>query len=182
MLGVDDPYPLSPRLLALLQDMPLEELAFVPAPVRARHDGWTKLRQQGFILRLALGGCVSWAARGVGKTKASAYRLRERAGAGSFAAAWDTALKWGRDRTIDVSLERVLCGERVPVMRDGRCVGIVHRHDNRLAMAVLNALDRRAGRDPSGYGPVALLDYYFDALRDPANAPPTENKGFSRPT
>ncbi|HYI65105.1 MAG TPA: hypothetical protein VEW71_09490 [Allosphingosinicella sp.] len=178
---MDDPYPLSPRLLALLQDMPLEELAFTPVPVRARHDGWSKRCQQGFILRLALGGCVVWAALGVGKTKASAYRLRERPGAGDFAAAWDKAIKWGRDRTVDVSLERALCGERVPVMRDGRCVGIVHRHDNRLAMAVLNALDRRAEREPPGYDPVALLDHYLAALRDPANAPPTENKGFSRP-
>ena len=52
-------HPLSPRLLAILQDMPLEQLAFVAVPVRARHDGWTKVRQQGFILRLALCGCVT---------------------------------------------------------------------------------------------------------------------------
>ena len=56
-MGMADSLALPPRLLALLQDMPLEELAFVPVPVRARHDGWTKARQQGFILRLALGGC-----------------------------------------------------------------------------------------------------------------------------
>ena len=43
-----DSNPLSPRLIAILQDMPLEELAFTPVPVRARHDGWTKVRQQGF--------------------------------------------------------------------------------------------------------------------------------------
>jgi hypothetical protein len=134
--------------MALLEDMPLEELAFAPVPVRARRDGWTAERQKWFILRLALGGCVSVAARGVGMARKSAYRLRERPGAESFAAAWDRAQGWGQDRTVDVGLERSLCGERVPIVRNGRVVGQVHRHDNRLAMAVLNALDRRAAARP----------------------------------
>ena len=176
-MGMNDSHPLPPRLVALLQDMPLEELAFVAVPVRARHDGWTKARQQGFILRLALGGCVSVAARGVGKTKASAYRLRERPGATSFAASWDKALGWGRDRTVDVALEIALCGERVPVIRDGRCVAIVHRPNNRLAMAVLNALDRRAERLPDPFGGSAAFEDMLDALRGaPGGA--TENEGF----
>lgn len=139
-----DSFALPPRLLALLEDMPLEELAFAPVPVKRRHDGWTVERQKWFILRLALGGCVSVAARGVGMTRKSAYRLRERPGAGSFAAAWERAQGWGQDRTVDVGLERGLLGERVPIVRNGRVVGEIHRHDNRLAMAVLNALDRRA--------------------------------------
>lgn len=141
-----DSYPLPPRLLALLDDMPLEQLAFTPVPVRGRSDGWTVERQRGFIARLALGGCVSVAARGVGMTRRSAYRLRERPGADSFAASWDRARGWGEDRTVDVALEKALAGEIVPIVRLGRCVGHIHRFDNRLAMAVLNALDRRADR------------------------------------
>src|SRR4051812_31894167 len=109
---------LSPRLLALLQDMPLEELAFAPVPVKPRHDGWTAERQKWFILRLALGGCVTVAARGIGMTRKSAYRLRERPGAESFAAAWERALGWGQDKTVDVGLERALVGEMVPIVRD----------------------------------------------------------------
>lgn len=143
-----DSYALPPRLVALLQDMPLEELAFTPVPVKARRDGWTVERQKGFILRLALGGCVGVAAKGVGMTRRSAYRLRERPGAARFAAAWDRAQSWGQDRTVDVGLERSLYGERVPIVRNGRVVGEIHRHDNRLAMAVLNALDRRAVARP----------------------------------
>jgi hypothetical protein len=157
-------HPLPPRLIAILQDMPLEELAFAPVPVRARRDGWTKERQQGFILRLALCGCVTRAARGVGMTKASAYRLRERPGAESFAESWDRALGWGQDRTIDVGLEIALCGEQVPVMRDGRCVGIVHRPNNRLTLAVLNAMDRRAARHPLGHDPVQAFERALAAL------------------
>ena len=144
-----DPYALPPRLAALLEDMPLEELAFAPVPVKARHDGWTVDRQKWFILRLALGGCVSVAAKGVGMTAKSAYRLRNRPGAESFAAAWDRAQRWGQDRIVDVGLERSLCGVRVPVVRNGRVVAEVLRYDNRLAMAVLNALDRRAAARPA---------------------------------
>ena len=175
---MDDSHPLSPRLLAILQDMPLEELAFVAVPVRARRDGWTKLRQQGFILRLALGGCVTWAAKAVGKTRKSAYRLRARPGAERFAAAWDKAVGWGQDRTIDIGFERALLGEDVPIMRDGRCVGIAHRHNNRLAMAVLNAMDRRAERRPLGLDPVQAFERALAALGPDRAA--TENKGFSR--
>ena len=143
-----DSFAPPPRLLALLQDMPLEELAFAPVPVKARHDGWTVERQQWFVLRLALSGCVSVAARGVGMTRKSAYRLRDRPGAASFAAAWDRALGWGQDKTVDVGPERALVGETVPVVRNGRVVGERFRFDNRLAMAVLNALDRRAVARP----------------------------------
>ena len=94
--------------------MPLEQLAFIAVPVRARHDGWTKLRQQGFILRLALCGCVTPAARGVGMTKASAYRLRERPGSESFAESWDRALGWGQDRAIDVGSNGPCAARRCP--------------------------------------------------------------------
>ena len=176
-----DSYPLPPRLLAVLQDMPLEELAFTPVPVRARHDGWTVMRQKGFILRLALGGCVTVAAKGVGKTRKSAYRLRERPGAESFAAAWDRAMGWGQDRTIDVGLERALLGERVPIVRDGRCVGERLRYDNRLTIAVLNALDRRGAG--LGFGGAARsLDLALAELERQAKSVSAENKGFSHPT
>lgn len=131
--------PLSPRLAALLDDMPLEELAFTPVPVRARRDGWTPARQHGFILRLALSGCVIRAAAGVGMTKVGAYQLRDRTGAESFTAAWDRALGWGRKRATDLGLERVLYGEEIPVMYRGRRVDTRLRFDNRLLIAVLNA-------------------------------------------
>lgn len=172
-----DSLALPPRLAALLQDMPLEELAFVPVPVRARHDGWTKARQQGFILRLALGGCVTLAAKAVGKTKASAYRLRERTGAENFAAAWDRALDWGRSRALDLGMERAMAGEEVPVMYRGRQVGTRQRHDNSLLIAVLNATWRTAARAPSGDPALGLRQALTALAPDPAA---TENTGLSR--
>lgn len=175
-------YALPPRLLALLDDMPLEEIAFAPVQVKARHDGWTVERQKWFILRLALCGCVSAAARGVGMTRKSAYRLLERSGAESFRAAWSKALGWGQTRTLDKGLERALVGEIVPIVRDGRVVGERHRFDNRLTMAVLNALDRRAETRFGGLDPAAVYRGALAQLDREANPTPTENKGFSRPT
>lgn len=136
--------PLSAGLMAILQDLPLEELAFTPVLVKPRHDGWTPDRQRGFVLRLALAGCVAAAARGVGKSSASAYALRKRADATSFAATWDKACGWGVDRTTDAALERALVGEAQPVFYRGRQVGTRVRHDHRLAIAVLGRLDRVA--------------------------------------
>ena len=179
-MGMDDSYPLPPRLAALLRDMPLEELAFAPVPVRPRSDGWTVARQQGFILRLALGGCVTRAAKAVGKTKMSAYRLRERPGAESFARARDKAIGWGRGWALDLGFERALCGEEMPVTYRGRRIATRQRFDNRLLMAVLNAMDRRELRQvPAGDPVLAFQQALAELERNPA---PTENKGFSRPT
>jgi hypothetical protein len=66
--------------------------AFTPVPVRARRDGWTEERQRLFIRALAQSPCIEAAARAAGMSRESAYRLRRREGAGSFAAAWDSIL------------------------------------------------------------------------------------------
>lgn len=62
---------------------------FRPVPLRGRRDGWSEVRQCAFLAQLYVTGSVSAAARAVGISRASAYRLRERAGAESFAFAWD---------------------------------------------------------------------------------------------
>ncbi|MBV8686291.1 MAG: hypothetical protein JOZ90_09675 [Alphaproteobacteria bacterium] len=131
---------LPPRLAAILEDLPLHELAFVPVPVKARRDGWTTPRQQGFILRLALLGGVAAAARGVGKSRESAYRLRGHSGAASFAAAWDRAQGWGQSRASDIGTERAILGEVRGIYYRGRKVGVEVRHDNRLLMAAMRAM------------------------------------------
>lgn len=147
-------------------------IAFRAVPVKARHDGWTPARQRGFIDRLCVTGNVARSARAVGKTPQSAYRLRDHAGAASFARAWDKALASGQSYQIDVGLERSLMGERVPVMRGGVCVGERIRFDNRVVIATLNALDR-AARTRNAAG---ALDRVLDALT-PAGAGAAENKG-----
>lgn len=79
---------------------PLHE-RFTPVPVRARHDGWTAARQRGFVAGLREGRSVEAAARAVGLSGRSAYRLCERPGSASFRKAWRTAEALARP-VIDV--------------------------------------------------------------------------------
>jgi hypothetical protein len=55
------------------------------------------------------------AARAVGKTPRSAYQLRDKDGAESFAAAWEAAKFAGRDHAAQIAIERALYGEMVPL-------------------------------------------------------------------
>jgi hypothetical protein len=57
----------------------------------------------------------------------SAYKLRERPGAESFAAAWDAAAEWGRINVHDHVIDRALHGAVTPRFRAGRQTGTVHR-------------------------------------------------------
>lgn len=138
-------------------------IPFRPVPVKARHDGWTATRQRGFIDRLVVTGCVAIAARAVGKTPQSAYRLRDHAGAASFRRAWDRAQEAGQSYQLDVGIERALNGIEVPVMRNGRLVSTRHRYDNRLTMTVLKTMDRRASRAPEG-DQLGLFERYLALL------------------
>jgi hypothetical protein len=148
---MDESLRLPPNLAAILQDLPLHELAFVPVPVKPRRDGWTPERQLAFILRLALIGGVAAAAKAVGMSRESAYRLREHPGAASFAAAWDKAQGWGRGRAADLGTDRAIHGEKRQVYYRGRKVGEYVRHDNRLIIAALNRLPPvAADPDPAG--------------------------------
>lgn len=62
------------------------------APTRTRVDGWTPARQKAFIETLADCGSVALAARAVGCSKETAYRLRRKPGAEAFAQAWDSGI------------------------------------------------------------------------------------------
>ena len=95
---------------------------FLPVPVRARAGGWTAERQARFIGFLAETGSVAEAARRVGMSRLSAYRLRERAGAESLAHAWDTvvALHAGTPReSVAFPKRKVTAGELAELGSDG---------------------------------------------------------------
>jgi hypothetical protein len=66
------------------------------SPLPSRRDGWTASRQLDFLEMLARTRSVSAAARSVGMSRQSAYRLRRRDPGGPFAAAWDRAMGAGR--------------------------------------------------------------------------------------
>ena len=116
-------------------------LDFTPVPRRARHDGWTEARQRAFIAALDQLGSVVHAARVVGMTKRSAYRLRKAPGAQSFAAAWDRVANNGQAEQLSHAIDRARIGDTLPLFRKGKQVGTIHRYDNRIAFAALKALD-----------------------------------------
>lgn len=96
-------------------------LAFTPvAQQRHRADGWTPDTQANFIRALEAMGSVGRAAKAVGMGRRSAYRLRERPGADSFAASWDRALSMGRTLQFSVAMDRALNGvTTVRILRGG---------------------------------------------------------------
>lgn len=119
-------------------DVP-DPIAFSAVPrVRRRRHGWTEERQRAFIAALARCGSVSAAAKEVGLTARSAYRLLDAPGAEGFARAWDVAVDEGLARLRANALERALHGGFVGVYRRGKLVRVEHRHSDRLAIALLS--------------------------------------------
>ena len=122
-----------------LVDPPAElPIPFDPVPrLRQRRNGWTEERQRAFIAALAECASVSRAARAVGVSARSAYRLLGAPGAESFAHAWDQAIAWAADAIRWGALDPALHGTWVPVMRKGRLVRTELRYNDRLAIALL---------------------------------------------
>lgn len=109
-------------------------------PVRTaynRHDGWTAPKQRLFIARLAECGPVSAAAGSVGMSPKSAYALRKRPDAGSFAAAWDDAVLTGQQAALLDAYDRAVNGTLEPIFYRGRQVGERRHRSDRLLIAAL---------------------------------------------
>lgn len=114
--------------------------AFTPwTGERRRGSGWTPQAQALFIAALTRLGCVAAAAQVAGRSVRSAYRLRDRPGAESFAAAWASAAARGREVAQDVAIERAIHGKLEPVFRAGHFLGYRVAHNDRLLAAVLTA-------------------------------------------
>jgi len=67
----------------------------------------------------------------------SAYNLRKRAGAASFAEAWDIAIDTGRVRVFDALFDRALNGVTTIRLRLGGAVDISHGPDGALLASAL---------------------------------------------
>lgn len=128
---------------------------FRPVPLRARVDGWSEARQCEFLAKLYVTGSVAAAAKAVGMTRASAYRLRARRGAESFAAMWDRVLTppgSGRVATPRPDFRKVTLvtlnswletGFIQPVIYRGRICAIRRKPDDSTLFRLL----RRFGED-----------------------------------
>ena len=126
-----------------------DALTFTPVPVRPRADGWTPVKQAAFIGWLHDLGSVKEAAAMVGMTTVGAYKLRQRAGATSFAEAWDAALLWAGETLVERAYRRAVLGEPVAIVRRGKVVGATRKYDTGLLIALMKRSDGRRHRAAS---------------------------------
>ncbi|ANY19122.1 hypothetical protein A6F68_00589 [Tsuneonella dongtanensis] len=122
---------------------------FRPVAVRARNDGWSEVRQCAFLAQLYFTGSVSAAAKAVGMSRASAYRLRARPGAEGFAFAWDRVLTLpgaghpgaaredGRKVTMATLHARLETDLVRPVIHSGRMTAVDRKPDNSTLFRLL---------------------------------------------
>src|SRR5215213_8605545 len=111
------------------------------APTRKRHAGWTAEKQRKFIEHLALSGMVGEACALVGMASSSAYRLRDRSGAESFARAWDAALQLTPTRLSAIAFDRAVNGRVERFYKNGELVMERRMPSDHLLTWLLSRLD-----------------------------------------
>ena len=128
---------------------PPEAPQFEVAPTRKQHAGWTAERQRTFIEHLSLTGSVGESAALAGVSSRSAYRLRNRAGAESFARAWDSALQLAATRLAAIAFDRALHGRAERFYKDGELVMERKMPSDYLLTWLLSRLDPLQFGSPS---------------------------------
>lgn len=124
---------------------------WVPVRRVARRDGWTEEKQRRFIEVLADTGQVGLAAKEVGLSRESAYRLRRQPHAAAFARAWDAARHHAGAFLEDVAFERAIEGQEKPVFNEyGEVIATKRIPNDRMLMFLLRHLK------PERYAPLAL--------------------------
>lgn len=138
-----------------------------PRVRRARVDGLSGIKQAVFLEGIADGLTVEEAAAKAGISVSAVYSFANRAAGRAFAIAWDAASHRSRRRFADHLMDRSLKGQ-TEVLRgeDGRLVGTRHRHDNRLAMAMLTRADKKAEAYREGERLTAAVAEEFEELLD----------------
>ena len=122
-----------------------------------RHDGWTPAKQAEFLRQLAATQSVSAAARSVGMTRQTAYRLRARLKNEPFDIAWHYALRRQYDALMDAVVERAIHGVEVPHFHKGELIHTSRRFDDRAAVALRRGGARQhEGADVRGDEPGQL--------------------------
>lgn len=113
-------------------------LALVPEKA-TRRDGWTVEKQRGFLQMLAATQSVAQAAKAVGMSRQSAYKLRARLDDAPFGAGWRMATQGARGVLVEAALDRAINGVEVPHYWQGELVGTSRRYDERLTALLLNS-------------------------------------------
>jgi hypothetical protein len=98
---------------------------------------WTARKMAEFLRQLSATHSVSAAAKSVGMSRKSAYRLRSRLKGKAFDLAWDVAFHHSYDNLAHAALERALNGVEIPIFNKGEQVGSYRRFDERLTLALM---------------------------------------------
>jgi len=119
-----------------------ESLSRPPEPVGAAANGprWTPRKIADFLRALGATHSVKAAAKSVGMSRQSAYRLRARLKGKAFDAAWDEAFHHSYHNLPYAALERAMNGTEVPHYYRGEIVGTSRRYDERLTVALLKMI------------------------------------------
>ncbi|MDB5681475.1 MAG: hypothetical protein JWO16_1280 [Sphingomonas bacterium] len=174
--------------LAAPEDYDPADYRWVPVRRKPRLDGWTEEKQRHFIEVLADTGLVGVAAKAVGMSRETAYRLRRSPHGAAFARAWDTARHHAGGLVEDIVFERAIEGvEREVYNGAGEVVGARLVHDNRLLKYLLSHLNpdrygaaRGGDAHPGGAvvdatpTPAPTLDESLRAMEPALPAPPEQ--------
>jgi hypothetical protein len=98
---------------------------------------WTPDKRAAFLRELAATHSVSAAARSVGMSRQSAYRLRTRLRGQPFDVAWRAAFRRKVDALAEALIDRALHGVEVPHFHKGELIHTSRRFDERAAVALL---------------------------------------------
>ncbi len=162
----DHPAPPQADPAAQADNAPRAYIPATPTRYTQRSDGWTPDRQRGFLERIAEGATVDEASASVGLSPGAAYTLRRRAAGAAFALGWDAAKLVARPIVAETLFLRAIGGQTERVTRPDGEVIERHRYDNRLAMSLLNRLDRHADATETTNAATRMVAAEFDAFLD----------------
>jgi hypothetical protein len=155
-------------------------MTFKPTPTRNTTAGWTREKQWDFINHLSAFGSVSAAARAVGMTDRSAYKLRARVGGEAFREAWDLALYNAGGQLLAVAVDRALNGSKRQYIKDGKLIGEQIAPSDRLLMWTVERLHpRNFGRRTTANDVMDTLQRFQDW--GPERIYADENEGQALP-
>lgn len=109
-------------------------------PLPPPEDGaarWSKAKQVAFLQHLAASHSVAAAARSVGMSRQSAYRLRARRKGQPFDQAWAAAFDCAFNALAHAAMERAIHGVEQPYFHNGELVHVGRRYDERLTLGLL---------------------------------------------
>jgi hypothetical protein len=121
---------------------PVAEQPARPVPYVRRGDRWNKPKMAEFLRQLAATHSVTAAARAVGMSRRSAYKLRTRLKGQPFDIAWEAAFRHGCDELAHTALELALEGEVVRHYYQGELKGTYRKRNPQLIVQLLKMRNR----------------------------------------